>query len=151
MNFESFASRIMDIREYTVSQKQAKSVKQTRFQLKNTDMKMKEQYKVQFAGLNDKRYYLTDGITSLPYGHFLLAELDKKKEKYKKIENDLFKIKDKLIREECNAINKCERIRVLRSILNQIPTYYKLDSIKRPSMKQLTRPTKDYILSGIWQ
>ena len=34
MNFESFASRMMDIREYTISQKQAKSVKQTRFQLK---------------------------------------------------------------------------------------------------------------------
>ena len=151
MNFESFASRIMDIREYTISQKQAKTVKQTRFQLKNTDMKMKEQYKVQFAGLNDKRYYLTDGITSLPYGHFLFAELDKKKEKYNKIENDLFKIKDKLIREECNAIKKCERIRVLRSILNQIPTYYKLDSNKRPSIIQLSRTTKDYILSGIWQ
>ena len=63
MNFESFASRIMDVREYTVSQKQAKSVKQTRFQLKRTDMRMAGQYKTQFAGLNDKRYYLTDGIT----------------------------------------------------------------------------------------
>ena len=57
MDFESFASRIMDVREYTVSQKQAKSVKQTRFQLKRTDMRMAEQYKTQFAGLNDKRYY----------------------------------------------------------------------------------------------
>ena len=38
-----------------------------------------------------------------------------------------------------------------RSILNQIPTYYKLDSIKRPCITQLTRTTKDYILSGIWQ
>ena len=112
---------------------------------------MKEQYKVQFAGPNDKRYYLTDGVTSLPYGHFLLSKLDKKKEKYKKIENYLFKIKDKLIREECKTINKCERIRVLRSILHEIPTYYKLDSIKRPSIKQLTRSTKHYILSSIWQ
>ena len=151
MNFESFASRIMDVREYTVSQNQAKSVKQTRFQLKNTDMRMTEQYKTQFAGLNDKRYYLTEGITSLPYGHFLLAGLDKKKENYKKIQNELFKIKDELIREECNAIKKCERIRVLRSILHQIPTCYKLDSIKRPCIIQLTRTTKDYILSGIWQ
>ena len=112
---------------------------------------MLEQYKTQFAALNDKRYYLTDGITSLPYGHFLLADLDKKKENYKKIQNELFKIKDELIREECTAIKKCERIRVLRSILYQILTYYKLDSIKRPSIIQLTRPTKDYILSGIWQ
>ena len=91
-------------REYTHSQKKAKSLKQTRFQLKNTDMRMLEQYETQFAALNNKRYYLTDGMTSLPYGHFLLAELDKKKENYKKIQNELFKIKDELIREECNAI-----------------------------------------------
>ena len=139
MNFETFATRIMDVREYTYSHKKAQSLKQTRLQLKNTDMRMLEQYKTQFAALNDKRYYLTDGITSLPYGHFLLAELDKKKENYKKIQNVLFKIKDELIRQECTAIKKCERIRVLRSILYQIPTYYKLDSIKRPSIIQLTR------------
>ena len=46
-------------------------------------MHFKEELKVQFAALNDKRYYLPDGVTSLPYGHFLLTELDKKKE-YKK-------------------------------------------------------------------
>ena len=60
-------------------------------------------------------------------------------------------MKDDLIREESNAIKNCERIRVLRSILNQVPTYYKLDSIKRPAVKQLTTTTKDYILSGLWQ
>ena len=150
MNFESFASTIMDVREYTYSQERAKTVKQMRFQLKRTDMRLTEQYRMQFAGLNDKRYYLTDGVTSLPYGHFLLAELDEKK-KHKKIQNVLFKIKNELIRNECNTIKKCERIRVLRSILNQIPTYYKLDSIKRPNIQNLTKCTKDYILSGIWQ
>ena len=74
-----------------------------------------------------------------------------REKKHKKIQNVLFKIKDELIRNECNAIKKCERIRVLRSILNQIPTYYKLDSIKRPNIQNLTKCTKDYILSGIWQ
>ena len=113
-------------------------------------MKIKEEVKTQFASLNDKRYYLPDGVTSLPYGHFLLAEIDKKKDN-KKIQNILFKIKDDLIREESNITKKCERIRVLRSILNQVPTYYKLDSVKRPAIEQLTRTTKDYILSGLWQ
>ena len=112
-------------------------------------MHFKEELKVQFAGLNDKRY-LPDGVTSLPYGHFLLTELDKKKNK-KNIQNVLFKIKDDLIREESNLIRKCERIRVLRSILNQILTYYKLHSLKRPAIQQLTRTTKDYILSSLWQ
>ena len=109
-----------------------------RFQLKTTDMKLTEVNKMQFAGLNDKRYYLTDGVTSLPYGHFLLDELDEKKS-YKKIQNVLFKIKDELIRDECKAIKKCEKIRVLRSILNQAGTF------------NLSKFTKDYILSSIWQ
>ena len=47
-------------------------------------MRLTEVYRTQFAGLNDKRYYLTDGVTSLPYGHFLLSELDNKKN-YQKI------------------------------------------------------------------
>ena len=67
MNFESFASRIMDIKEYSFCEKQTKSVKQKRFETKNTMMKMEAVTRKQFASLNDKRYYLTDGITSLPY------------------------------------------------------------------------------------
>ena len=150
MNFESFSTRIMDTREYTHAQKKAKSLLQSKFKLSKTTMKFKEELKVQFASLNDKRYYLTDEVTSLPYGHFLLTELDKKKN-IKNIQNVLFKMKDDLIREESNLIKKNEKIRVLRSILNQIPTYYKLDSIKRPAITQLTRTTKNYILSGLWQ
>ena len=40
MNFESFASRIMDIREYHDSEKAPKTIKQKRFQIKNTNMQM---------------------------------------------------------------------------------------------------------------
>ena len=146
MDFESFASRIMDAREYTQSHKRSKQITQMRFQLKRTDTKLTTINNTQFAGLNDKRYYLTDGSTCLPYGHFLLAELNEKKKQYKKIQNVLFKIKDDLIREECKAIKKCERIWVLRSILNQVGTYYKLDSTKRPGIPNLSKCTKDYIL-----
>ena len=103
MNFESFSNRIMDTREYTQAQKKAKTLLQSKFKLSKTTMQFKEELKVQFASLNDKRYYLTDGVTSLPYGHFLLSELDKKKN-IKNIQNVLFKIKDDLIREESNII-----------------------------------------------
>ena len=151
MDFESFASRIMDVREYTYSQKSAKQITQMRFQVKRTDMKLTTINKTQFAGLNDKRYYLTDGSISMPYGHFLLAELNEKKKKYKKIQSVLFKIKDDLIRDECKAIKKCERIRVLRSILGQSGTHYKLHSTKRLDIPNLSKSTKDHILSGIWQ
>ena len=151
MDFESFASRIMDIREYAQSQKRRKQITQMRFQLKKTYMKLTTINKTQFAGFNDKQYYFTDGSTSLPYGHFLLTEFNEKKKQYKKIQNVLFKIKDDLIREECKAVKKCERIRVLSSILNQAPTYYKLDSTKRPAIPNITKCTKDDIISGIWQ
>ena len=75
MNFEPFASRIMDLREYSYAEKLPNTIKQKRFQIKNTSMQMKTVTRKQFAGLNDKRFYFTDGITSLPFGHFLLAEI----------------------------------------------------------------------------
>ena len=40
--------------------------------------------KVQFATLNNKRYYCPDGITSLLYDHALLLELRKKGKHFQK-------------------------------------------------------------------
>ena len=151
MNFESFASRIMDVREYTYSQKNPKTLAQRRLQLKNTNMKLVSVNRKQFAGLNDKRYYLTDGVTSLPCGNFLLSELRDKKKQYKEIHKVIIKIKDDLIREESKISPKCERLRVLKSILYQPPTYYKIDSIKIPNCVNIIKSTKEYILSGMLQ
>ena len=44
-------------------------------QVKNTEMKITSVSKVQFASLNNKRYYFSDGIVSLPYGHPLLSKI----------------------------------------------------------------------------
>ena len=66
MDFESYAARIMDLREYDSADIAPKQLKQKRFQIKNTHVQMVSIKKVQFAGLNDKRYYFLDGITSLP-------------------------------------------------------------------------------------
>ena len=80
MNFEAFAARIMNIREYSYAEKLPKNITQKRFQIKNTIMQMTTVRRKQFAGFNDERFYLSDGITSLPYGHFLLSEIrDEKK------------------------------------------------------------------------
>ena len=43
-----------------------KKMIQKGFQVKNTEMKMTAVNKVQFASLNNKRYYSLNGITSLP-------------------------------------------------------------------------------------
>ena len=42
-------------------------------------MQMKSVSKVQFGQLNNKRFYFSNGIISLPYGHPYLEELGKKK------------------------------------------------------------------------
>ena len=65
--------------------------------------------KVQFASLNDKRYYFLDGIVSLPFENPLnpirkyILFSEKKK-------------KDKLLKLEKQAVAKNERLKILRNI-----------------------------------
>ena len=79
IDFESHASRIMDLREYDSIDKKPKQLIQKRFQTKNSHMKLVSGKKLQFVSLNDKRYYFSDGISSLLFGHFLLNEVREKK------------------------------------------------------------------------
>ena len=69
MNVESYAEIICPLREIDTIKSTDKNIVPKRLQVKNTEMKMASVNKVQFASLNDERYYLLDGITSLPYGH----------------------------------------------------------------------------------
>ena len=50
-------------------------------------MKMTSVSKVQFTNLNDKRYYFSNGIVSLPFVHPLLSNLCEIKKSYPKIHN----------------------------------------------------------------
>ena len=70
MNFEKYARPILTIakaREGT--NRFSKKQKQTRFENKKGNMIMVTVEKAEFGQLNDERYVLTDGISSLPYGH----------------------------------------------------------------------------------
>ena len=142
MNFESYASRIMDLRDYDSIDKKTKQLIQKRFQLKKFHMKMVSVKQPQFVSLNDKRYYFSDGISSLPLGHFLLNGVREKKKQYKEIHKKIREIKYNLLKDECKASSKCKRIRILRSILAQPPTYSKIDSVKRPNNKYIFIPQK---------
>ena len=73
MNFESYTKRIKVLREID-SEHAEKKLVQKRCQVKNTQMKRTIVNKVQFASLNNKRYYFLDGIVSLPFGHPLLLD-----------------------------------------------------------------------------
>ena len=70
MNFEKYAGGILTIYEAREGvNKFSKKQKQTRFENKKGNMIMVTVEKVEFGQLNDKRYMLPDGISSLPYRH----------------------------------------------------------------------------------
>ena len=89
--------------------------------------------KSQFAELNDKRYYFSEGIGPFSHGYPLLLSLQQEKNEFKeKINNEIVKvIKFDMLKEKCAIISECERLQILRSILLQSSQYYKLDSSKR--------------------
>ena len=152
MNFESYASRTAPLRSIDCKKTEQKKLIQKRLQVKNTNMVMTSINKVQFASINDKRYYFSDGIVALPYGHPLLNEVRDYKKSLPKIHTVIEKEKDKLLNLENKAVSRNERLRILRNIYAQPITYYKLNSITRYTDEKLTSfiPTRDYIVNSMW-
>ena len=79
--------------------------------------------KVNFASLNDKRYYGSDDIVSLPFRHSLLNEIREYKESLPKNHIVVEQEKDKISFLENKAFAENERLRLLRSIFAQPLTY----------------------------
>ena len=89
---------------------------------------MKSVRKTQFGGLNNKRYYLHDGIVSLPFEYFLLENVRKEKEEYcTKLHTEVKKEMYKFLELEGKAVHLWERLRILRSIFGQASMLYQLD------------------------
>ena len=57
-------------------------------------MKMTNVGTVQFANLNDKQFYFSDGLVSLPFGHPLLSDLHELRKSYQKIRTVIEKKKN---------------------------------------------------------
>ena len=96
MCFESYAMRINTLRDIDCKNEE-KKITQKRLQVKNTNMTMTSVNKVQFASLNDQRYYFSDGIVSLPFGHPSLNEVRDYKKYLPKIHTVITKEKDKIL------------------------------------------------------
>ena len=133
-NFQSFAERINVLKEIG-SEKNEKKLVQKRLQVKYKEMKMTSVDKVQFPSLNDKRYYFSGGIVSLPFDHPTLSSLQDLKKSYLKIHTVIEKEKERLLKSENQIIAKNERLRVLRSIFPQLISYYKLKGNTRVNHK----------------
>ena len=148
MCFESYAMRNNSLRDINCK-KEEKKITRKRLQVKNTNMCMTSVKKVQFASLNDKRYYFSDGIVSLPFGHPLLSEVRDYKKSLPKIHTVIEKEKEKILQLENKAINNNERLRILRSIFSQPITYYNLKNNNRCYAKKFDyTTTRDYLLNS---
>ena len=152
MCFESYAMRINTPGDIDCK-KEEKKVTQKRLQVKNTNMTVTSVNKVQFASLNNKIYYFSDGIVSLPFGHPSLNEVRDYKKSLSKIHTVIANEKDKILLLENEVVNDNERLRILRSIFSQPITYYTLKTNNRYCGKNKKfgyTTTRDYILNSRW-
>ena len=114
-------------------------------------MTMTSVNKVQFASLNDKRYYFSDGIVSLPFSQPSLNRVREYKKSLSKIHTFIANEKNKILQLENKAVNDNERLRILRSIFSQPITYYTLETNRRYVNKNKKfdyTPIRDYILNS---
>ena len=152
MMFENYANRIKRLRYDLNMSQPIENIKQKRFQIRNTDMKMTTINKVKFARLNDKRYYFSDGIVSLRFGHISLEKVRQYKKQLTKIHEQIDNEKNKILQLENEAIIKNERLKILRSIFSQPLVYFDLYSHEPTEVKRAFKfaTTKDYILNSHW-
>ena len=113
-------------------------------------MRIKSVGKVQFGQVNDKRLYFSNGIVSLPYGHPLLENLRKQKDKYRNIYKVIQTKKDKFLKEESKVIEKIPRLNILKQIYSQIPILYELNSDTN-FISSGWNTIKEYIKNGSWK
>ena len=156
MNFESYAARIKNLRDDlkfdSGKEKKGKNI-QKRLQVKNTNMTMTSVNKVKFASLNNKRYYFSDGVVSLPVGHPSLNIVREYKKSFSKIHNVIAKEKNEILKLENVAVNDNERLRILRSIFSQPISYFTLKTNRRfleATKKFNYTTTRQYILNSQW-
>ena len=106
--------------------------------------------KVKFASLNNKRYYGSDGIVSLPFGHPLLNEVREYKKSLPKIHTVIEQETDKILfLDILKLFAKNKRLRLLRSIFAQPLTYYRLNETVPLKVRKIDQTsTKYYILNS---
>ena len=102
MDFDSYSNRLSDLTEYygnfVTKPNPVREIEEKRFQVINESKQMKSIRKVQFGQLNDKRFYFSNGILSLPYGHPVLEKVKKQKDKYRDIHKIIQTKKDQFLK-----------------------------------------------------
>ena len=118
MDFDSHSERLSDLNKFSKEYiKKPKKIQQKRFQIINDSMQMKGVSKVQFGKLTDKRFYFSNGIISLPYGHPSLENMRKEKQKNRLIHKKIQEKEYEYLKEESKLLNDNQRINVLKQVL----------------------------------
>ena len=103
MEFKNYGKRINSVKDIeTFWQLSAEKHSQFRISVKKNKMVLEEKSK--FAQINDKRYYFSDGIVSLPFSHPLLSEIVEFKGRKKE------RIEKYIIEEKQNLLNREKKI-----------------------------------------
>ena len=123
MDFDSYSGRLSDLNEF--SKEYIKKIQQKRFQIIKDSMQMKGVSKVQFGKLNNKRFYFSNGIISLPYRHPSLENMRKEKQKNRLIHKKIQEKEHEYLKEESKVLNDNQRLNVFKQIFNQSPMLYK--------------------------
>ena len=154
MDFDSYSNRLSDLTEYSneflYNLNKVEQIEQKRFQAINESMQIKSVSKMQFGQLNDKRFYFSNGIISLPYGHPYLEELRKEKHKYRHIHKVIQTKNKKEMEKESKVLESIPRLNILKQIFAQIPIFYELDSNTK-FISSGWKTTKELIKNGSWK
>ena len=111
---------------------------------------MKSVSKVQFGQLNDKRFYFSNGIISLPYGHPYLEKLKKEKHEYRDIHKVIQRKKDNFLKEESKVIENIPRLNILKHIFGQILILHELN-LNTKFISSGRKTAKELIKNGSWK
>ena len=146
MDFDKYASRILTLAgTQEGTNRFAKKQKTARFKNHKGNMIMETIEKCEIGQLNDKRYVFPNGISSLPYGHKHLRDLENFKSQTLcnlSAQKIIQFHEHNLIRLEHAILERNERMGVIICVLLQQPVFYKKGSLKR-SQFQITANTRD--------
>ena len=151
MDFDSYSNRFSDLTEYfnefLTTDNKAVKVQPRRFQVTNEFMQMKSVCKIQFGQLSDKRFYFSNGIVSLPFGHPSLEKFNKEKHKYCDVHKVIQTKKDEFLLKKSKILQSIPILNILSQIFAQKPMLYQLNSDPK-FLSPDWKTTKELIKNG---
>ena len=151
MDFDLYSERLSDLNEFSRDYvKKTKKKLQKMLKVIHETMQMKSVSKVQFGQLNDKWFYFSNGLISIPFGHPYLENLRKEKHKYRAIHKAIQEKKYEFLKEESKVLEKIPRLHILKQIFSQNPILYVLNANVNCFTKGW-KSTKELIINGSWK